>query len=143
MAYVIGKKIVKDTREFDTYAYGITLPVTRGNTGYFTQAFKSFDQARSNLLNLLKTKKGERIMQPDFGSGLQTLLFEQATTDLESKIEEAITESVNFWLPYISIDNIEVRMTDEMKDNNKAELTIDFSVGSETETQSITFTIEG
>jgi len=67
MAYVIGRKVVKDTKEFDSYAYGITLPLGRGETGFFQQAFVSFEQAKSNLKNLLLTKKGERIMQPNFG----------------------------------------------------------------------------
>jgi len=143
MAYVIGKKIVKDTREFDTYAYGITLPIRRGNSGYFEQAFKSFEQAKSNLLNLLLTKKGERIMQPEFGSGLQSLLFDQLVEDFEQRLEDTITKTVGFWLPYINIESIEVEMTDEMKDNNRANMSIQFTVGSEIDTQEITFTIEG
>ena len=51
MAYILDKKIVKDTKEFNNFAYGITLPVQRGNTGYFSQAFNSFEQAKSNLKN--------------------------------------------------------------------------------------------
>lgn len=144
MAYVIGKKVVKDTDNFDNYAYGITLPVRRGETGYFEQAFQSFEQAKSNLLNLLLTKKGERIMQPDFGTGLDSLLFEQLTdVEFEERLQDTITESVNFWLPYINIDEIEVLMTDEMKDNNMANMTIQFTVGADITTQTVTFTIRG
>lgn len=143
MAYVIGKKIVKDTREFDTYAYGITLPIRKGNTGYFEQAFKSFEQAKSNLLNLLLTKKGERIMQPEFGSGLQSLLFDQLVDNFETRLEDTITKTVAFWLPYINIEGIEIEMTDEMKDNNTANMSIQFTVGSEIDIQELTFTIEG
>jgi phage baseplate assembly protein W len=143
MAYVIGKKVVKDTTEFNDYAYGIVLPIAKGPTGYFEQAFTSFDQARSNLLNLLLTNKGERIMQPEFGTGLQELLFEQMTEDLEDRISDTITDSVNFWLPYINIAEIDVQMTDEMKDNNRANITISFTVGSGIQTREITFTIRG
>ena len=64
MAYVVGRKVVKDTKEFDAFAYGITSPLKRGNTGFFEQAFTSFEQAKSNLKNLLSTAKGERLMQP-------------------------------------------------------------------------------
>ena len=52
MAYILDKKVVTDTEEFSNQAYGITLPVQRGNTGYFSQAFSSFEQAKSNLRNL-------------------------------------------------------------------------------------------
>ena len=112
MAYVIGRKVVKDTGEFDSYAYGITLPAKRGNTGFFEQAFTSFEQAKSNLKNLLSTRKGERIMQPEFGTGLHELLFEPMTGEFETKLTQTITESVNFWLPYITIDEIDVDMSD-------------------------------
>ena len=67
MAYVLGNKIVKDTKEFDAYAYGITLPLKRGGNGYFEQAFTSFEQTKSNLknfralLNLLSHKKSTSI----------------------------------------------------------------------------------
>lgn len=143
MAYVIGKKIVKDTSEYNDYAYGITLPIRRGVTGFFEQGFTSYDQARTNLLNLLLTNKGERIMQPEFGAGLRELLFEQMTTELEERLVETITESVKFWLPYIKIKDIDVEMTDEMKDKHRANMKIQFVIGSEITIQEITFTIRG
>ena len=108
MAYILDKKVVTDTEEFSNQAYGITLPVQRGNSGYFSQAFSSFEQAKSNLRNLLLTRKGERIFQPNFGSGIHELLFDQATDELETRLQENITNSVNFWLPYINIDTIDV-----------------------------------
>lgn len=143
MAFVIGRKLVTDTADYDEYAYGLLLPVRLGSTGYFDQAFTSFEQARANLLNLLLTKKGERIMQPDFGSGLQSILFEQETENLPEVLEDTITENVRFWLPYITIEEIDVQMTDEMKDNNTANMSIKFTVGSDIAIQEITFTIQG
>jgi phage baseplate assembly protein W len=143
MAYILDKKVVTDTEEFSNQAYGITLPVQRGNNGFFASAFTSFEQAKSNLKNLLLTRKGERIFQPNFGSGIHELLFEQATDDLEGRLQENITDSVNFWLPYINIDTIEVNMTDEMKDRYTAEMKIQFTVGNVYEPQEITFLVEG
>ena len=35
MAYELNKKIVIDTEEFNNFAVGITLPIQRGNDGYF------------------------------------------------------------------------------------------------------------
>ena len=143
MAYILDKKVVTDTEEFSNQAYGITLPVQRGNNGFFASAFTSFEQVKSNLKNLLLTRKGERIFQPNFGSGIHELLFEQATDDLEGRLQENITDSVNFWLPYINIDTIEVNMTDEMKDRYTAEMKIQFTVGNVYEPQEITFLVEG
>jgi phage baseplate assembly protein W len=143
MAYVLGNKIVKDTQEFASYAYGITLPIKRGNTGYFEQAFTSFEQSKANLKNLLLTAKGERIMQPEFGTGLQSLLFEPMDDTFESQLQDVITQTVGYWLPYINIEEIDVEMTDAMKDNHIARMTIQFTVGNTIETQEITFTVRG
>jgi|MDSY01.1.fsa_nt_gb phage baseplate assembly protein W len=143
MAYILDKKIVKDTEEFSNSAYGITLPLQPGNGTMFAQSYSSFEAAKSNLKNLLLTRKGERPFQPDFGTGLAALLFEPLTDGvLEDKIEAAITTSVNYWLPYIDIDEIEVQMTDEMKDLNRAIVKLKFSVGGQFEEQEITFNIE-
>jgi phage baseplate assembly protein W len=143
MAFILDRKVTKDLEEFDAFAYGITLPLKRGNTGYFEQAFTSFDQAKTNLKNLLLTRKGERIMQPDFGTGLHSLLFEQIDDEYESKIRETIIQNVSFWLPYINIENIEVEITDELKDKNRANLYLQFTVGNQIELQEITFTVQG
>ena len=143
MAFILDKKVVKDTKSFNDFAYGITLPVKNGNTGFFESAFSSYEQAKSNLRNLLLTKKGERVMQPNFGTGLSSLLFEQMDDSFEERLKETITNSVNFWLPYISIEEIDVNMTAEMKDKNTAELKLSFTVGNQIETQEVTFTVEG
>lgn len=144
MAYVLGNKIVKDTKEFDTYAYGITLPLKRGGNGYFEQAFTSFEQAKSNLKNLLLTKKGERVMQPEFGTGLEELLFEPMSDGIfENKLRDTITRTVNYWLPYINIEDIEIEMTDDMKDKHIAYMKVAFTIGNQIDLQEITFTVRG
>jgi phage baseplate assembly protein W len=145
MAYVIGNRIVKETDPtLDNRAYGLTLPIKRGNTGYFEQAFTTYQQAKSNLRNLLATRRGERIMQPNFGTGLHSILFEPMTDGVfQTKIQDTITQAVSFWLPYISIREIDIRMTDEMKDRNLAEMNITFSVNNQIETDSVTFLIQG
>lgn len=143
MAYVIGRKVVKDTEEFDSFAYGITLPVKNGEGGFFEQAFTSFEQAKSNLKNLLLTKKGERVMQPNFGTGLHSLLFEQIDDSFEEKIQETITRNVSYWLPYINIKSIDVEMTNELKDQNRVNLSLQFTVGNQIDLQELTFTVQG
>lgn len=144
MAYVIGKKVLKDTdTELQSYGYGITLPIKRGSTGFFEQGFTTYEQAKSNLKNLLLTAKGERIMQPNFGTGLHSLLFEPLDGSFEEKLQTVITETVAYWLPYITIDEIDVEMTDEMKDRHQANMRIGFRVGNQIDTQEITFRVQG
>lgn len=143
MAYELSKKVVIDTEEFNDYAVGLSLPLKNGDGGFFEQNLTTFDQARSNLKNLLLTKKGERVLQPNFGSGLQDLLFEPIDEEFENKLVDTITESVSTWLPYINIEDIDVNMNDENKDNNRVGVEIKFKVGDSLDLNSVTFTVGG
>ena len=66
------------------------------------------DQAFENFKNLLLTRIGERFAQPNFGTNLLNILFQPNTNFLQLSIEDIITQPVNFWLPYINIEQIEV-----------------------------------
>jgi phage baseplate assembly protein W len=140
MAIILGSKPVKDTTQFSSYAYGITLPIQIGNTA-FNQAFTSYEQVKSNIKNLLLTKKLERIMNPGFGSGLQELLFEQNDEVLISDIEEAINDAVEKWLPYVSIEDVNVRATNQQKDRNEIYVSITFRMRNSPTLESVSFTV--
>ena len=84
MAIITGPKLVKDLPEKDRVAIGITLPIQKGNGGYFAQSYQTSEQVKSNIKNLILTRKGERLMHPNFGTDLYNTLFNQNTDDLES-----------------------------------------------------------
>ena len=86
-------------------AVGITLPFGK-NKGLFSLSYTTEEQAVSNLKNLLLTRKGERLFQPEFGSSIYSLLFEQMTADLSTQMDEQLREDIDFWLPYIVIDEL-------------------------------------
>ena len=70
MAIRTGPKLVKDLPERDRVAIGITLPLQKGNGGYFAQSYQTSEQVKSNIKNLILTRKGERLMHPTFGTDL-------------------------------------------------------------------------
>ena len=142
MAYELNKKIVIDTEEFNNFAVGITLPIQRGDDGYFRQSFKTFDQVRSNLKNLLLTKRGERILQPDFGSGLHDLLFNPATEKFEEDLETTINEAVAKWLPYVIVEDINIDISKEQTDNNQAKVSLKFRQEGDQTLDTLTFLVE-
>ena len=96
------------------YGYiGIKFP-TNGNTagsngGFFNMSGTTEEQAVTNYINLLLTKKGERYMQPEFGIGIQYKLFEPNTLENRTDIEFEIRRQSAKWLPYIINHRIEVR----------------------------------
>lgn len=141
MSYVLPKRIVKDTdSDFDNHAYGLDYPVRLGEN-LFKSTFNLVDAASANIRNLLQTRKGERIMQPEFGTGLHELLFEPMTTEFESSVQKEITNSVSYWLPYVTIEEIEIDMTDEMKDRHRATLNLTFRVGESIDTNQVSLEI--
>jgi uncharacterized protein len=142
MAIELGTKVVKDTQSYNDYAIGLSLPLQFGNNT-FTQTFQTSEQVKSNIKNLLLTKKGERILQPEFGSGLQELLFEPSTTDFEGRIEDTINESIEQWLPYVTVEEIDIEATDELRDNNKINVSLKFRIGNNVDLNEVTFTAQG
>lgn len=142
MAVELGSKIVKDTQSFNDYAIGISLPIQITNTA-FGQTFQTSEQVKSNIKNLLLTKKGERILQPEFGSGLQELLFEPNVDDFEGRIEDTINESLEQWLPYVTAEEINIDASDELRDNNRINVSVKFRIGDNTDLNEVTFTTQG
>jgi len=142
MAVELGSKIVKDTQSFNDYAIGISLPIQITNTA-FSQTFQTSEQVKSNIKNLLLTKRGERILQPEFGSGLQELLFEPNVDDFEGRIEDTINESLEQWLPYVTAEEIVVDSSDTLRDNNRINVSVKFRIGDNTDLNEVTFTAQG
>ena len=88
---------------------GVKLPFVTKEGNLFQLSYSTEEQAISNLKNLILTRRGERILQPLFGTNLQDSLFEQNDNLLKESIETNIIEAVEFWLPYISITELNVQ----------------------------------
>ena len=125
MAILLGRKPLIETKPFEDYAVGLQIPIRITNTA-FAQNFTELEQLKSNIINLLLTKRGERLMNPDFGAGIETVLFEPITDEFEEKVQTIINESVERYLPNVSIDEINVDMSNENKDTNTVNISLKF-----------------
>lgn len=141
MAIITGPKLVKDLPEKDRVAIGITLPIQRGNGGYFAQSYQTSEQVKSNIKNLILTRKGERLMHPNFGTDLYNSLFNQNTDDLEVEIERSIDRAIQEWMPYISIDEILVDQSNTNRDTYFFTVTLKFRVAGQQNLETVTFNI--
>ena len=65
------------------------------------------DLVEQNLKNLLLTIPGERIMDPAFGVGLATFLFEQNDPITYAEIQAKIQQQVRKYLPFVTINKID------------------------------------
>ena len=141
MAIVLGSKLVKDTEKYNDWAIGVVLPIKIGNTG-FNQSYTTAVQTKSNIKNLLLTKKYERLMQPNLGSDLQKVLFEMNDDSLEEKIENAINNSIETWLPFVTIEDISVEQTNELKDANQVNVSLKFRIDNSVNLETLSFNVQ-
>ena len=110
-----------------------------GGNPMFKLSYTTEKQAISNLKNLLLTTKGERPFQPLFGANIYSLLFENIQSDLDSLLEESLTNDIKFWLPYILLDGVNVNT---QPDYNKVTIDIKFRVGTQGANQSIILEVD-
>jgi phage baseplate assembly protein W len=108
----------------DTYI-GLSFPLRRDNNNDFKLTKTSLEQAQHNLKNLFLTYPGERVGQPEFGSRIRELCFEQIDDDLPTRIEEEVRRAVSNWLPYIIVQ--EVNTLNEEGDENKIFVQVKYS----------------
>ena len=108
---------------------GLKLPLTQGGSSIFAQTKTTFEQAKHNIRNLLLTIPGERLGQPEFGSDLHHLVFEQMDENFEDIIEATISNAIKTWLPYINIKNINFEYGKVYE--NQVNINIDFGLSFE------------
>ena len=112
-----------------TPGLGLTLPVRGGSVGYFNTAYLAFEQIKSNLTNLILTKKGERIMLPTFGCDIHNLVFEHITDDIKANAKGAIQSAVQQWMPFVTINDIQFQKDEN---NNRVYIKLVYSLSAGT-----------
>jgi uncharacterized protein len=69
---------------------------------------------RGQIIQVLFTAPGERVVRPDFGCGLFNLVFEPNNTILAAAMEFTIGQALTRWLgDVIIVDGVEVDAVDE------------------------------
>lgn len=126
MAIEVQKSFVIDSQD---RSVGIALPLGSSNNGYFATNYTTKDQIKTNLRNLILTEPGERIGNPEFGTPLRRFIFEPYMEgEFEAGIEDAITTSVNTYMPYLNIESIIFDTNNENKDRHLVNLELKYSI---------------
>ena len=103
-------------------AIGVSLPFN-GPAGPFNKTYSTQEQAKSDLINLLLTNKGERVFNPDFGTDLKPVLFEPITEDIIPLIKSLIVDSVNTYVPAVIVSDITIKKDE---DQNTISITVTY-----------------
>jgi phage baseplate assembly protein W len=105
---------------------GITLPLQLGNTGYFEQSTDILTQIKSNFINLILTRRGERVHQPEFGCRIHEYLFEQLTPENIEGARLSVLDAVERWLPFLELIQFELGAAPEDLDQNRLRLYVGY-----------------
>jgi phage baseplate assembly protein W len=100
---------------------GVSLPFNA--KGVFNKTYSTKDQIKSNLINLLLTDKGERIMNPEFGADLRRSLFDNITQSNTDLLQIKIIDAINIFIPEIELINV---IIEPNIDYNTLTVTIDY-----------------
>ena len=97
---------------------GINFPFTKGATALPEPATDS-DLIRQSLEQIIMTGRNERVMRPDFGSGVLRFIFENNDDLLDELIRAEVTSAIGRFEPRVAIQDIVIE-----KDAEKALVTI-------------------
>ena len=115
--YIRINPIDKDNRR----ALGVRFPFNA--EGVFYSTYTTAEQVKSNLLNVILTEPGEKLFNPFYGVGLNSLLFEQKVEAnfIKEKIENAILS--DSLLNSLKIEDVKVNFN---RDDNLVNVKIEY-----------------
>ncbi len=66
------------------------------------------EKLKENLIHILLTGAGERVMQPDYGGGIRQLVHDPNNEVLRAVVQHQIAKSIGQWEPRIALQEIVV-----------------------------------
>ena len=90
--------------------YGISFPFVDSMEGKYLELTNyTAEEIRTNLIHLLLSRKGSRYFLPEFGTRLYEFIFQPMDGPTFLDIESEIRDSVEQFLPFLQITNIDIR----------------------------------
>jgi len=121
MATIIPNLYPIDTQSSTAVGFGFPL---NGNA-VFTPTYKTRDQIKANLVNYILTNKGERVMNPNFGSNLKTLLFNNNLDTTTEDLRERIQDEISSIFPEVIVKQVTL---DNIPDSNTINFTLTYQI---------------
>lgn len=100
---------------------------------------KNEDAIKKAVVNLVRTKLGERVFNSLLGSDVENYLFELADSGVVDPLKDEITTLLNNFEPRIVTRNVDV---DIPLDSNELIVTIYFDIIGIAPTQTVTFILQ-
>jgi len=104
-------------------AIGVSLPFS--GQAVFNSTFQTKDAIKTNLINYFLTGKGERYLNPTFGTELRNLMFENINQDMISRVKSSVQRGLSEFFPRINPTDFKVLGT---PDSNTVTLVLKYSI---------------
>ena len=104
----------------------IALPIVQDGSDGFRMNKNMRSLIKQNLKMLILTNPGERVMEPDFGVGINQFLFQNFSDDTFSQIDAKIREQATLYLPIITIND--VSFFSQEQDSNILRMKLSYSI---------------
>ena len=104
---------------------GWAFPLQNGPDGEVAMAAFEED-IRQAILIIMQTDPGERVMRPDFGAGLNALVFEPVNTTTLALVRHRVEQALILWEPRINV--IEVLVTTDDNERNRLLIEVQYQV---------------
>src|SRR5271165_815910 len=86
---------------------GLSFPIDVDGQGQL--ALSSYeDHVRQSILLIVQTAQGERVMRPDFGAGLETLVFDPASAATIGLVQHQVQQALLNNEPRIDVLGVQV-----------------------------------
>lgn len=121
MAFGARKIFPIDTKP--RVAVGVGIPFTA--PGVFTSTYTTQSAIKNNLINFFLTGPGERYLNPTFGAGVQTYIFEQLTLNTGAALEQDIQSMISNYFPSVLIRDLTITAE---PDSNQLNMSLTYSI---------------
>jgi hypothetical protein len=83
------------------------------------------DAVKTSINNILRTRFGERVMHPEFGSNIDDILFENMSSAMLTSLSSDIENAINDWDNRVIVKSVVVKT---YPDQNSVDINVMFSV---------------
>ncbi len=117
---------------FDFLGKGLKYPfrfqLISGGTEVSIATSRNHDHIRESILQILGTRPGERLMNPEFGSKLNDLVFEQNDEVLKGLIRHYVIDAIKRWERRVVINGVTFDDAPQNIDSNLLSVRISYRV---------------
>ena len=104
MAFGAKRIFPIDTRP--SVGVGVAIPFNA--PAVFRTTYTTQNAIKNNLINFFLTEPGEIYLNPTFGGGLRSFIFEQITNNTTELLKEDIQAKINRYFPNVIVSSLEV-----------------------------------